>query len=263
MNKIIAVELPKAITYGAVELKDWIAKHTLRGVLASFGLTLLLFLFVIISAKLQYQVYFSPITAITSVDIPPPSQTTDDEEDETKPDAATITDRVINHGPASRAGVPVGIPDAEIKVDIEFASTDEIDRASSKGGDGLDDGTFASNIDMNPVKIEEVIEKLPDFDDFLAVEKEPTVSNINDLMKLVEYPEMAKRSGIEGTVTIAVLIDKSGKPVKTKILNSENANLNAAAVKGVMAYRGYTPALQNKQPTSCWLTIPVSFKLSN
>ena len=260
MNKIITVDLPKAKNYGAVELTELIKKHTMRGVLAALGLTIALFLFVLISAALQYQVYFAPITSINSVDI---STITSNDQDVDETDLnAPPPEVIINTGPASRAGNPVAAPDAEITPDMQdFSAMDEIDRASSEGGDGDDLGGFADNIDMNDVKVDEAIEEDPAWDEFKPVEKEPDISSMQDLMNLVVYPESAKRVGIEGTVVVTVLITEKGTPKNIRVLSSDNSNLNNAAKSAVMKYRGYKPAIQNGSPTSCWLVIPINFKL--
>lgn len=105
-------------------------------------------------------------------------------------------------------------------------------------------------------------EDLPEFGDFIPTEKIPEVSNVMNLMKLVKYPELAKTAGVEGIVTVGVLIGKDGKPIKTKIISSANSNLNSAAVEAIMAYRGYTPAENEGKPVACWLIVPINFKLS-
>ncbi len=260
MNRIIAVELPKAKTYGAVELTKLINKHTLRGVYAAIALTILLFLFVVISAMMQYQVYFSPITSISSVDLSVLTRPETTEVDQVDP--VTAPDVQVNHGPASRAGNPVAVPDAEITADMaEFSAIDEIERAASVGGDGIDDGTLSANIDLGEVKEVEKIEEEPDIGAFIAVEQEPAVSNLNDLMKLVKYPDIARKAGIEGVVVVGVLVGPDGAPKKAQVVSSANSNLNQAAIDAALAYRGYTPAIQNEQPVSCWLMLPINFSL--
>ncbi len=150
------------------------------------------------------------------------------------------------------------VPDAEIKPDMqEFATIDVMSRASAEGGDGVDLGTFASNIDFD-VNVE-VKEKEPDPDEFIPVEKEPE-TDIGSLQKLVVYPDLARRAGVEGKVLVRVLVDKTGKVKKTRVDYSDNELLNDAAVKAV-SQAVFTPAIQNKQPVQCWVTVPITFKL--
>ena len=84
----------------------------------------------------------------------------------------------MNTGPAARAGTPVPVPDAQISADMqEFASVDVMSRASSEGGNGVDLGGFAPNIDFNAEKkvVIETKEVEPAPDQFVAVEQEPGV----------------------------------------------------------------------------------------
>jgi periplasmic protein TonB len=136
-----------------------------------------------------------------------------------------------------------------------------LSRASSEGGSGVDLGGFASNIDFDSkAKVNvEVREKEPGIDEFIDVEKEPSI-DLNELQKRIVYPELARRAGIEGKVLIRVLVDKDGRPKKDKIESSDNEQLNEAARKAVMSMV-FTPAIQNKRPVTCWVTIPVTFRL--
>jgi TonB family protein len=102
-------------------------------------------------------------------------------------------------------------------------------------------------------------EKFPAPDDFVAVEKAPTV-DLQELSQKIVYPDIARRSFIEGRVLIQVLIDKTGKPLKNIVLQSANPLLDSAAINAVM-FSTYTPAIQSGNPIACWIAIPVTFKL--
>jgi protein TonB len=253
---------PEVPQYGAKELKDYINKSTIRGFIATVSLLLLLFLiwFTVqkITAEDATTRVVAPKVKISLSDLPPPPQAADVPP---VPPPPQVTQMQAASGPASRAGNPVPVPDEMIAPDIkEFASTNEISRASVEGGEGQDfGGTFdtegAGNVQLDIAAREEE----PSPEDFIAVEKEPGI-DLTQIQKLVVYPDMAKRAGIEGRVTVQVLIDKTGKPVKTQILQSANTLLNDAAVKAVMQAT-YVPAIQNKQPVAVWANIPVTFKL--
>jgi protein TonB len=82
------------------------------------------------------------------------------------------------------------------------------------------------------------------------------------LQKIVKYPDLARRAGVEGTVYVKVLIGKDGKPKKTLIEHSDNELLNKAAQEAVMKYRGFTPGIQNGNPIQMWISIPIEFRLN-
>jgi len=254
----VALEIPAPSDYGAVELKKWINKFTIRGFIITIVLFLLLILlywaFVTISAASTTAIKTAPLVKLKLENLPPPGA-----EEELPPPP---TETIINTGPAARAGTPVPVPDAQITEDLqEFADVDVLSRASAEGGDGIDLGGFASNIDFDAkedVKVT-VREQEPGIDEFIPVEKEPYIDLV-ELQKKIVYPEIARRAGIEGKVLIRVLVEKDGKPRRHRVEYSDNEQLNDAAVKAVMS-SVFTPAIQNDRPVTCWVTIPVTFRL--
>ena len=71
---------------------------------------------------------------------------------------------------------------------------------------------------------------------------------------------MARKAGIEGKVIVRVLVGKDGKPMKSVVQNSDSQMLDQAAKDAVMK-SVFTPAIQNGQPITCWVSIPITFKL--
>ncbi|MCU0427337.1 MAG: TonB family protein [Candidatus Kapabacteria bacterium] len=181
---------------------------------------------------------------------PPPSQTAD-------PLVAPPPPTTADHGPAARAGTPVPVPDALVAPDVkDFANIDQISRASTKGGDGVDTGFLGLAGDDIKVEVRDD-EDTPGMYEFLAVEKEPYL-DIKDLQSRVEYPEVARRANIQGKVLVRVLVGKNGVPMKTVVEASDSDLLDPAATKAIMK-SVFTPALQNGHPVTCWVSIPVIF----
>lgn len=246
--------------YGAKELKVFINKFTYRGFITTAIIFLLLFLLYFVYVKVESarpkKKQLAPIAKMDIMDLPPQEQATDA--------PPPPPEQIINTGPAARAGIPVPVPDAQITPDMqEFATIDVMSRASAEGGSGIDLGGFASNIDFDKTttKVDvKVKEKEPEPDEFIPVEKEPGVDYAR-LQSLVVYPDLAKRAGIEGRVTIRVLIDKDGSVRKYFIEDSDNSLLNEAAENAIKAYGKFKPAIQNQEPIMCWISIPIQFKL--
>ena len=251
-------EVPLPSTYGAAELKFYIRKNTYRGAIITLILLLLFLIINFIMATVEksksMELKVAPIVKTSLEELPPQ----DDGANELPPPP----DIVINTGPAARAGNPIPVPDAMIAPDLQdFATIDVIDRASSTGGDGEDLGGFSGNINWDNVgNVQSIKEKEPDPDDFIPVEKEPAF-DMGRLQRSVVYPDMARRAGIEGTVLVRALVDKSGKVVRAQIDHSDNKALDQAAIKAVLDYGHATPAIMNGQPTTCWVSIPIVFKL--
>lgn len=261
MTKAITIRLPEIKRYGASELKKMIKKHTIRGVLVALSSATLLVSIVLINSALQYQVFLSPITAITSVLITLPSSLTQVIEKSIPIIHESGPIVVIQHGPAVRAGTPVGVIDALIsEEDDNFADTDKLHIAGSTAGSGDMVDIWEDLPPITEVEVEKPIEAIPDPGVFVAYEKEGGISSLQDLISLVEYPQAAKNVGIEGTVLVQVLIGADGTPQKAQIQASDNSNLNKAAIIAVMSYQGYVPARQNQEAVMSWLSIPITFE---
>ena len=249
------IALPERPSYGAVEVKAFIKKATWRAFFITIALLILLALINFLVVKIQS---YKP-----EVKMPPKIQLKIDNIQQTEDVSAAPPppDVIINNGPAVRAGSPVPVPDALIAPDMkEIATVDVQSRASSIGGDGVDLGEMAANVDVNrQVEMTVKTEEEPDINAFIAVEQEPGV-DLGELQKKIVYPDVAKKAGIEGRVTIRVLVGKDGKPKKCEVEASDSEVLNRAAKDAVMK-SVFTPAVQNGSPTTCWVSIPINFKL--
>ena len=253
----VTIDMPQPSTYGAVELKYWIRRYTVKGFIITVSLVILFFLLYIgigVIAQSSEKAKIAPIVKIKLEDLPPPQQNAD----EAPPPP---TQQIINTGPAARAGTPVPVPEAMIKEDLkDFATTEELARASAKGGTGDDAGGFASNIEWDKDVNVDTREEEPPPDVFIPVEKEPVV-DLEKLQEKIVYPDLARRAGIEGKVIVRVLIGKDGKVKKQLIEYTDSDLLTEAAKQAITKYGTFTPGIQNGQPVTCWVSIPIQFKL--
>ncbi|MCX6146558.1 MAG: energy transducer TonB [Candidatus Kapabacteria bacterium] len=250
----IAIEIPQRSDYGAIEIKEYINKATVKGFYAS--LTILLIILIAYFAmdfvgtkKVKLK---API-ATGLVDIAPPP--------EVEVDVAPPPEVQVVNNSVARAGTPNPVPDSEILADApDYASMMDQSVSDAKGGGtGLDLTTFNFDEGNNNSNVQ-VREQESDPDDFVAVEKEVGFS-YDDLQKIVEYPETARRAGIEGQVIVQAYIGKDGKVKKTQIKFSDNKYLNEAAESAIKKFDQFTPAIQNKQPVAVWISIPIKFKI--
>jgi protein TonB len=72
-----------------------------------------------------------------------------------------------------------------------------------------------------------------------------------------EYPEMAKRAGIEGTVLLKVLVNRTGA-VDSIEVQSGPSIFHKPAIAAAKA-TSFTPARQNDKAVSCWVVMPFRF----
>ncbi len=97
---------------------------------------------------------------------------------------------------------------------------------------------------------------------FVAFDEPPTPKGgFRSIQKALKYPEIARKAGIEGRVTVHVLVSEKGIVIKTKILQSlGHTGCDQAAVNAIKKVR-WNPAMQRDKPVRVWVAIPVIFRL--
>ena len=97
---------------------------------------------------------------------------------------------------------------------------------------------------------------------FVAFDEPPTpIGGFRAIQKALKYPEIARKAGIEGRVTVHVLVSEEGIVIKTKILQSlGHTGCDQAAVSAIKNVRWH-PAMQRDKPVKVWVAIPVIFRL--
>lgn len=244
--------------YGAVEINANANKFALRGYLTALSIFVLLFLVNLgmgmIGKEDEKRIPRVRIKSLADL-APPPS--TQDEAPEPMAMAAPAAAEIAK----PTFGIPVPVPDA-VAPDAVMPDLNDLP-VSSTVSDGIGSGGIdAGGISNEPVAIEvkkPVVEEEPSRDDFVSVEVEP--APIVNIQTLVEYPEVAKRAGLEGKVIVSALIDKDGKVIKVEIDKSDYEVFEDAARKAMFKAR-FTPARQNGEPVKLWYTLPIVFKLS-
>lgn len=259
----VIITTPQKFSVGssAEEFKEVIGKFTYQGF--AYTLVVLVLLFLInFSISLFKEVEILPISMrqeITHIGIATQTPKND------VPRAPQQPSQMRKASLASVVGNPV--PETPNQNGAkEFANNDDISKATSQVGNNVDEdgggngkqtgiiGGTKADIDGDGEEKVEDEEDAPTF-----VEQMPTV-DLADILRHLVYPEIAKRAGIEGVVTVYILVSKTGKPVRTKIIDSGNSMLNSAAEKACLEAT-FTPGIQNGQPVDVWLAVPVRFSL--
>ncbi|HTQ79539.1 MAG TPA: TonB family protein, partial [Thermoanaerobaculia bacterium] len=77
-----------------------------------------------------------------------------------------------------------------------------------------------------------------------------------------EYPPVARRMGVEGTVVVSVLVDENGRVEDAKLTSPipQNVGINEAAVKAARAAH-YKPAVKDGVKVKMWTRLKIPFKL--
>lgn len=147
-------------------------------------------------------------------------------------------------------GVPEPVPDFQA-TETTIATTEQLSEAlvptdlSSLGGSGDSLVVDLGDGDGNPSPT-----------DFVAVEEQPVLINLPAPV----YPELARKAGVEGTVTVRALVGKDGK-VQDAFVTAGNDMLNESALDAVNKAT-FRPALQQHKPVAVWVQIPMNFSLN-
>jgi protein TonB len=144
-------------------------------------------------------------------------------------------------------GAPLPVPDAEADPEQTVPAQDEPLVSIGVGdgeGEGVDTLVFEPEGDtLPPYGMPVYVEELPE-----------VITRVSP-----QYPDIARQSGIEGTVIIQALVGKDGKVKDTKVVKSIPV-LDDEAVKAVKGWV-FKPALVNNKPVATWVAVPVRFTL--
>jgi TonB family protein len=88
------------------------------------------------------------------------------------------------------------------------------------------------------------------------------IGGFEAIQKNLQYPEIARRAGIQGRVILNLLINENGVVDTVKVLKSlGKSGCDEAAVNAAKSVR-WKPAINNGVPVKVWVGIPVVFKLA-
>ena len=80
---------------------------------------------------------------------------------------------------------------------------------------------------------------------------------------LPQYPDLARRAGLQGTVILLVVVEADGSVGEIEVIRSPDQRwgFDLAAIGAVKEWR-YEPALMNAQPVAAYIQVMVEFALS-
>jgi protein TonB len=247
-----AVSLPRTssdfVGYGAIELKRCYQKHLGLAVIIAGALHLAFMggfmLYSSITSRVPETVGVVRIKTIAELAAPPSLS------QQQAPQVAVAAPGIA---PPS-IGIPEAVPDEEAPEEVTIATQEELGKiadlsATSIIGDGGGD-SIAFEIPLE--------EYLPPQDEFTPYDEAPV--QLNEVA--YEYPPLANQAGIEGTVWIKALVDKSGKVRDALIYkkSGSSAGFEDVAKEGAFKIK-FKPAISNNQPVAVWVVYPVRFTL--
>ncbi|GJQ21052.1 MAG: hypothetical protein HBSIN02_14070 [Bacteroidia bacterium] len=97
---------------------------------------------------------------------------------------------------------------------------------------------------------------------FVVVEEMPRiVGGVEALARVLEYPELAIRAGVQGRVYVQAYVDEKGRVTKTEIIKGIGAGCDEAAMEAVKKIT-FIPGRQRGIPVKVKVSVPVVFRLT-
>jgi periplasmic protein TonB len=110
------------------------------------------------------------------------------------------------------------------------------------------------NIGQEEVKPFLIVEQMPEFP-----------GGTEELMKFlrnnINYPQMARETGIQGTVIVQFVVNKDGKISNTRVLRGIGGGCDEEAMRVVKAMPGWKVGKQNGVPVPVFFQLPIKFTL--
>lgn len=178
----------------------------------------------------------------------PPTAIAVEQQEEVVMEEVVQTKQVETPPPPPRPPVPVEVPNDEIIEDEILDLDAELD--------------FDGPMDLPPPppKYEEEEEE-EDF--FVIVETMPELKGgLKGLQKNVSYPEMARKAGIEGRVTVQFIVNEKGLVENPRVVRGIGGGCDEEALKAVKAAK-FSPGMQRGRPVRVQYSLPILFKLQN
>ena len=176
----------------------------------------------------------------------PPTPPPVEEQEEVVMEEVIQTKQIETPPPPPRPPVPVEVPNDEIIEDEILDLDAELDL----------DGPLDLPPPPPPSDDEE-----EDF--FVVVETMPQLKGgLAELQRKVKYPEMARRAGIEGRVTVQFIVNEQGKVENPRVIRGIGGGCDEAALEAVKQ-ASFSPGMQRGRPVRVQYSLPIVFRLQN
>lgn len=121
-----------------------------------------------------------------------------------------------------------------------------------------------------PVKVttQVVEEEVAEAEIFTVVEESPSYpggdeARINFLRENMKYPQMARESGISGTVFVTFVVERDGSVTDVKVLRGIGGGCDEEAIRVIKAMPKWNPGKQRGKPVRVQFNLPIRFTLAN
>ncbi|HEX9659799.1 MAG TPA: energy transducer TonB, partial [Rhodothermales bacterium] len=158
------------------------------------------------------------------------------------------TDLTAKPPPPPRPQVPIVVPDDEELVDDVIEINPPIDPEDPE------------RVDPGPPPVPDDPIEPPIF---IIVEDDPKpIGGMEAILQRLEYPEIARKAGIEGRVTVEFVVEPDGSVSNAHVVKGIGGGCDEAAVKAITE-TPFTPGMQRRKPVRVRMWMPVVFRIAN
>lgn len=180
------------------------------------------------------------------VDLQPGEGETDltEEQEVVEMEEIIQTEQVEEPPPPPRPPVPEEVPDDEVIEDSEIDIDAEVD---------LDEPL------EEPPPPEEDEEEEEDF--FTVVEEMPElIGGMEELQGKINYPDEARKAGIEGQVVVQFIVNEEGQVEDPEVVRGIGGGADEEALR-VVQEAEFEPGMQRGEPVRVQYSLPIIFRL--
>ncbi|MDO3389205.1 M56 family metallopeptidase [Bacteroides sp. ET489] len=156
--------------------------------------------------------------------------------------------RVISSMPKWKPGTQKGEP-VKVKYTVPVMF-----RLAPEPVEKIDETTVVGYHTPVAGEVYDVVDKMPEFPGGMT-------GLMQYLSKNIRYPAEAQTKGVQGRVTVAVIINTEGKAVNASIIRSVDPSLDAEALRVASTMPDWVPGTKDGKPVNVKYTFPVTFRL--
>ncbi|HLN52710.1 MAG TPA: energy transducer TonB [Lentimicrobium sp.] len=110
-------------------------------------------------------------------------------------------------------------------------------------------------------------EEVAEAEIFTVVEESPSfpggdAARIQFLQQNIVYPQMARESGIQGTVYVTFVVERDGRVTDVRVLRGIGGGCDEEAIRVIKAMPKWNPGKQRGKPVRVQFNMPIKFTLA-
>jgi protein TonB len=171
---------------------------------------------------------------------------------------------------------PVIKPDDQVKEEVatvEELQNKNVGAVTRQGTEGTGDVRGDGDVEMTdglddkkPEVTKEDVKKENKDEVFSFAEEMPSFPGGEGLLygflsQNIQYPEIAKRAGVEGQVIVQFTVSKTGQITGPRVVRGIGGGCDEEALRVVYMMPRWNPGKQNGQPVNVMVTVPIRFQL--